>query len=92
MGLGAGCRHINRKRLLRLFLSFRNLANSHFKQEYGNGRCLHRYGIPGRGSREASYGHIIIRREASALLFSFKWAMREHLYTGRAKALILTTF
>ena len=28
MGFGAGCGHINRKRLLRLFLTYRNLANS----------------------------------------------------------------
>ena len=28
MGSGAGCRHNNRKRLLRLFLTYRNLANS----------------------------------------------------------------
>ena len=76
---------MNRKRLLRLFLVCVNLANSHFKQEYGNGRCLHRYDIPGRGSREASYGYIIIQREASALLLSLKWAMREPLKVGRAQ-------
>ena len=35
MGLGAGCGHINRKRLLRLFLAFRNLANSTLETRIG---------------------------------------------------------
>ena len=42
-GQGRDADIINRKRLLRLFLTYRNLANSKSDQGYGNGRCLRRY-------------------------------------------------